>query len=247
VGDRSGGGGGWPLTGGGDRGDLWLVLDRGLAPGTGRDGPFGEPVGVDWGTRRVKNDERDAIDLIDMLRLGRLPEAWIAPPQTRELRELVRYRAKLVALRSGLKAQVHAVMAKEGVLPNVTDMFCAAGNVQLNEMQLGDAYTIRVESLRDLIGARLERRNSAAPLATPHENGHSALRRSAAARARLFKKIARLALVRARVGVVLGARVRCACSVRGRDCATDQIAMWGVVVRRSSVRCLLLQVGLGRV
>jgi hypothetical protein len=80
------------------------------------------------GPRRVKNDERDAIDLIDMLRLGRLPEAWIAPPATRELRELVRYRAKLVALWSGLKAQVHAVMAKEGVLPAVTDMFCRAGN-----------------------------------------------------------------------------------------------------------------------
>ena len=46
--------------------------------------------------------------------LGRLAEAWIAPPAIRELRELVRYRAKLVQLRSGLKAQVHAVMAKEG-------------------------------------------------------------------------------------------------------------------------------------
>jgi hypothetical protein len=65
--------------------------------------------------------------------------------------ELVRYRARLVALRSGLKAQLHAVMAKEGVLPTVIDMFSVAGNVQLNEMQLGDAYTIRVESLRDLI------------------------------------------------------------------------------------------------
>jgi transposase len=51
------------------------------------------PSGLNWGTRRVKNDERDAVDLIDMLRLGRLPEAWIAPPATRELRELVRYRA----------------------------------------------------------------------------------------------------------------------------------------------------------
>ena len=109
------------------------------------------PSGLNWGQRRVKNDERDATDLIDMLRLGRLPEAWIAPPATRELRELVRYRAKLVALRSGLKAQVHAVMAKEGVLPTVTDMFCQAGNAQLDQMELGDAYTIRVESLRDLI------------------------------------------------------------------------------------------------
>ena len=109
------------------------------------------PSGLNWGKRRVKTDERDANDLVDMLRLGLLPEAWIAPPATRELRELVRYRAKLVALRSGLKAQVHAVMAKEGVLPNVTDMFCAAGNRQLDEMALGDVYTIRVESLRDLI------------------------------------------------------------------------------------------------
>ena len=86
-----------------------------------------------------------------MLRLGRLPEAWIAPPATRELRELVRYRAKLVQLRSGLKAQVHAVMAKEGVLPAVGDMFGRAGNVQLDKMGLGDVYTMRVESLRDLI------------------------------------------------------------------------------------------------
>jgi transposase len=109
------------------------------------------PSGLNWGTRRVKNDERDATDLIDMVRLGRLPEAWIAPPATRQLRELVRYRAKLVALRSGLKAQVHAVMAKEGVLPKHADMFGPAGNVQLNEMALADAYTIRVESLRDLI------------------------------------------------------------------------------------------------
>jgi transposase len=46
------------------------------------------PSGLNWGTRRVKNDERDAVDLIDMLRLGRLPEAWIAPPATRELRNL---------------------------------------------------------------------------------------------------------------------------------------------------------------
>lgn len=65
--------------------------------------------------RRVKNDARDASDLADLLRMNRLPEAWIAPPDVRELRELVRHRAKLVALCSGLKAQVHAVLAKEGV------------------------------------------------------------------------------------------------------------------------------------
>jgi transposase len=110
------------------------------------------PQGLNWGQRRVKNDERDAIDLADMLRLGRLPEAWIAPPATRELRELVRYRAKLVGLRSGLKAQVHAVMAKEGVLPTVADMFGGKGKAQLDGMAMADNYATRVESLRDLIG-----------------------------------------------------------------------------------------------
>jgi transposase len=109
------------------------------------------PQGLNWGQRRVKNDERDAIDLADMLRLGRLAEAWIAPPATRELRELVRYRAKLVALRSGLKAQVHAVMAKEGVLPTVADMFGRQGNVQLDAVAMAPSYTTRVASLRDLI------------------------------------------------------------------------------------------------
>ena len=39
----------------------------------------------------------------------------------------MRYRAKLVALRSGLKTQVHAVMAKQGILPELDDMFGPGG------------------------------------------------------------------------------------------------------------------------
>jgi transposase len=80
-----------------------------------------------------------------------LPEAWIAPPELRELRELVRYRAKLVALRSGLKAQVHAVLAKEGVHVPMTDLFGVAGNRLLDSLELAPAFELRVRSLRDLI------------------------------------------------------------------------------------------------
>jgi transposase len=109
------------------------------------------PLGNAWGNRRVKNDERDANDLVDLLRLGRLAEAWIAPPEIRELRELVRYRLKVVQLRSGLKAQVHAVMGKNGVLPTRVDMFGLGGNAQLDALDLPDAYMARLDSLRDLI------------------------------------------------------------------------------------------------
>jgi transposase len=105
------------------------------------------PLGNDWGHRRVKNDERDATDLADLLRLGRLAEAWIAPPEVRELRELVRYRAKLVALRAGLKAQVHAVLAKEGVQVPVSDLFGVAGRALLDSCELAHAYQLRVRSV----------------------------------------------------------------------------------------------------
>jgi transposase len=85
------------------------------------------------------------------MRMGRLPEAWIAPPETRELRELVRYRAKLVAIRSGLKAQVHAVLAKAGVLIAVSDLFGVTGRQRLAKVALGPAYAERIRSLLELI------------------------------------------------------------------------------------------------
>ena len=112
------------------------------------------PLGVKaFEYRRVKNDVRDAQDLADLLRMGRLPEAWIAPPATRELRELVRHRAKLVAVRSGLKAGVHGVLAKCGVSVPMTDLFGVAGQQLLTELRLPDVYAGRIASLRRLIDA----------------------------------------------------------------------------------------------
>ena len=87
------------------------------------------PLGNHWGNRRVKNDERDATDLVDLLRMGRLAEGWVAPPALRELRELIRYRGKLVHFRSNAKAQVHAVLAKVGVAVPMSDLFGVGGQL----------------------------------------------------------------------------------------------------------------------
>src|SRR5512144_901794 len=110
------------------------------------------PLGVKaFEYRRVKNDLRDSCDLADLLRMGRLPEAWIAPPATRELRELVRHRAKLVSMRSRHKAQVHAVLAKCGVAVPMSDLFGVGGRDLLDRLQLPTAYTARIASLRRIM------------------------------------------------------------------------------------------------
>jgi transposase len=112
------------------------------------------PLGVKgFAHRRVKNDVRDAADLADLLRMGRLPEGWIAPPALRELRELVRHRAKLVAWRSSLKASVHAVLAKQGLHLGMSDLFGVAGRRLLTAAPLDGAYRLRVDALCRLIDA----------------------------------------------------------------------------------------------
>jgi transposase len=83
--------------------------------------------------------------------MGRLPEAWIAPPATRELRELVRHRAKLVGLRSHCKAEVHAVLAKCGIQVLMSDLFGVAGNDLLDRLRVPAPYAARVASLRRLL------------------------------------------------------------------------------------------------
>src|SRR2546430_5367140 len=111
------------------------------------------PLGVRaFSYRRVKNDELDARDLADLLRMGRLPEAWIAPPEIRELREITRYRCKLVHIRTSCKDQVHGVLAKLGIQVTCSDIFGAWGTQWLDELPLPQPYSWKVASLRQLIG-----------------------------------------------------------------------------------------------
>jgi transposase len=85
----------------------WLVD---LLQAQGAKVHLAHPAGLGWEGRRVKNDEIDATDLVDRLRMGRLPEAWIAPQAVRELRELVRYR-KLCRRRHNF------LYAEAGIMP----------------------------------------------------------------------------------------------------------------------------------
>src|SRR5215211_3287563 len=148
----AGAGQGRPRPRGGPGGHLRLVLGRRPVAGVRCQGAPGAPAGgQDVRLPAGQDRRRDSTNLAELLRMGRLPEAWLAPPQVRELRELVRYRAKLVALRSGLKAQVHAVLAKQGVRVPMSDLFGVAGTRLLEELRLPRAYGLRVASLRELL------------------------------------------------------------------------------------------------
>ena len=111
------------------------------------------PLGVKaFSCRRVKNDERGAADWAGLLRMGRLPEAWIAPHEVRELGELTRDRQKLVHLRTGCKDQVHGVLAKLGIPVTCTGIFGTAGSAWLDQLSLPQPYAGKVTSLRHLAG-----------------------------------------------------------------------------------------------
>jgi transposase len=82
------------------------------------------------------------------LRMGRLPQAWVAPPPTRELRELVRHRAKRSGCVRTARPEVHAVLAKCGVQVLMSDLFGLAGTELLERLDLPAPYAARIASLR---------------------------------------------------------------------------------------------------
>lgn len=100
---------------------------------------------------RVKNDAVDARTLAHLLRTNLLPEAWIAPPDVRDARRLVRMRVSLVRIRSRLKNQVHALCADAGIPVGVTDLFGRRGREQLDALVLRPIVASRLTANLRLI------------------------------------------------------------------------------------------------
>ena len=100
---------------------------------------------------RVKTDAVDAKTLAHLLRTGLLPEAYIAPPELRDLRELLRHRAVLTRMRAAVKNRVHALLARQGILPEHADLFGKAGREFLVGLELPEGSRRRLDSLMSLI------------------------------------------------------------------------------------------------
>jgi transposase len=100
---------------------------------------------------RVKTDAVDARTLAQLLRADMLPEAYIASPPLRDLRDLLRHRVALTRIRSALKNRVGAILAKHGIERAHSDLFGPGGRRFLAGLALRDAPRRRLDSLVALV------------------------------------------------------------------------------------------------
>jgi transposase len=93
---------------------------------------------------RLKDDKVDARTLAHLLRADLLPGAWIAPPQVRDQRALLRHRAALVRVGTALKNRIHAVLADRGVrVPQ--RLWSQAGRAWLAQLDLPPAPRVIID------------------------------------------------------------------------------------------------------
>ena len=100
---------------------------------------------------RLKNDKVDSTILAELLRSDFLPTAYLAPRETRELREFVRGRIFLVRLRTKIKNRIHSIVAKQGLHSSRSDLFGKKGLAWLQGQTLSPVFQEQVVSLLSII------------------------------------------------------------------------------------------------
>lgn len=100
---------------------------------------------------RIKTDKIDAAVLCDLLRTNLLPEAYFSSPDVRQWKEMVRFRASLINLRTQTKNKVHAIIWKNGLSFKATRLFGKAGRQWLRSLRLKEQFQISLERYCDLV------------------------------------------------------------------------------------------------
>lgn len=113
---------------------FWLydLLDR-----EGVDGILAHPLKVKAiASARLKNDRVDARMLAHLLRTGLLPESYVPSARERELRELIRYRAAVVAWQTRVKSRIRAALAKRNVTIEARSLMSKRARAELRALVL---------------------------------------------------------------------------------------------------------------
>src|ERR1019366_4446898 len=84
----------------------------------------------------LKNDRVDTDQLLHLLRLGYLPRVWIPPAPWRYGKEVLRYRALLVRMRTGLKNHLGALLTKRNLKGPGKHLWSKPGEAYLEKLEL---------------------------------------------------------------------------------------------------------------
>lgn len=107
---------------------------------------------------RIKTDTIDAGVLCDLLRTNLLPEAYFSALDVRSWKELTRYRASLIHLRTQVKNKIHGILFKNGLRHPFTDLFGKGGRAWLAALVLDEHYAYalhRYLALLDVLTAQI--------------------------------------------------------------------------------------------
>jgi transposase len=103
---------------------------------------------------RIKSDKVDARILAHLLRADLIPECYVPSKEMREIRSLVRHRLSIVKLRTMTKNKIHALVDKNGLKHEFSDLFGKAGVQWLKSLELSsldrlmlDNHLLLLESL----------------------------------------------------------------------------------------------------
>ena len=102
---------------------------------------------------RAKTDPIDARKLAELARTHLLPTVWVAGPELRGQRKLLRGRAYLVRLRTSVKNRIHGHLMAENCRTAVTDVYGKAGRAWLATLPLPVATRLQVDLLLEVIDA----------------------------------------------------------------------------------------------
>lgn len=101
---------------------------------------------------RLKNDRVDAERLALLVRGDLLPTVWIPPVDLREARELIRHRVRLVWVRTGIKNQLQALLARRNLQPTTSRTWITVrGQRELAALPLGPIPSTIREDCRALL------------------------------------------------------------------------------------------------
>ncbi|EQD50057.1 transposase IS116/IS110/IS902 family protein, partial [mine drainage metagenome] len=112
------------------------------------------------GTKK-KTDAIDSYELADLLRMNRLPEAYVPPPELNERRQILRFRVDLGKKVNTVKCQIHALLVHNGITSELTDVFGVAGREQMakatSKLSVTQRYLIEgLLAQLDVLGRQIE-------------------------------------------------------------------------------------------